>query len=120
MDMGRAHRMIGEMYMLLEDFKSAIRHEELFLSKCFYISLRYSSIVHYLFSLEISRLEKNKVEEQRAYATIGRVHLLHGQSLPDLVQSTEPLKNAEKAFLKSLLICKKYFLIILLLIQIIP
>lgn len=87
MDMGRAHRIIGEIYMLLEKFEEAIEHEQIF--------------------LEMAKLSKNKVEEQRAYATIGRVHLVHGQSLTDLVASTGPLKKAEKAFLKSLIICKR-------------
>lgn len=33
MENARAHRMIGEMYMLLENFNDAIKHEELYLGK---------------------------------------------------------------------------------------
>lgn len=51
----------------------------------------------------------NKVEEQRAYATLGRAHLLHGQSQNDVSigSAKEQLKQAEKAFLKSLLLIKE-------------
>lgn len=56
---------------------------------------------------EIAKKTKNRVEEQRAYATIGRVYLVQGQSLPSLVMSEEPLRNAERAFLKSLNVCKE-------------
>lgn len=33
MDKARAHRMIGEMYMLLENFNDAIKHEKIYLGK---------------------------------------------------------------------------------------
>lgn len=52
----------------------------------------------------------NKIEEQRAYATIGRVYLTKAQSQSNALQKTDDLaksiKCAEKYFLKSLLICK--------------
>lgn len=33
MEKARAHRMIGEMYMLLENFNDAIEHEQIYLGK---------------------------------------------------------------------------------------
>lgn len=50
------------------------------------------------------------MEEQRAYTTLGRAHLLHGQGLADTSASDAmtQLKQAEKAFLKSLLLTKEY------------
>ncbi|KAJ6641353.1 Tonsoku-like protein, partial [Pseudolycoriella hygida] len=78
--------MIGEMFMLLGDFAKSLKHEQIY--------------------LECSKSARNEIEEQRAYATIGRVHLLHGQSLTDIKETTPHLRKAEKAFLKSLLVCK--------------
>lgn len=57
--------------------------------------------------LECSKSAQNAIEEQRAYATIGRVYLLHGQSLSETEVATPQLRKAEKAFLKSLLVCKR-------------
>lgn len=58
---------------------------------------------------EIAKKLQNKVEQQRAYATLGRVHLLHGQSLSETSASgaMEQLKLAEKSFLRSLLLIKE-------------
>lgn len=57
-------------------------------------------------------IEKNdKIEEQRAYTTIGRVYLLKAQSDPNELnpeETAKAIKSAEKAFLKSLLKCKEY------------
>lgn len=39
------------------------------------------------------------------------MHLLHGQSLTDVEETVPQLKKAEKAFLKSLLVCKGYNII---------
>lgn len=53
--------------------------------------------------------ENSKIEEQRAYATIGRVYLLQAQSDPNGNVSENVSKhvmNAEKAFLKSLKVCE--------------
>lgn len=86
MDKAKSHRMIGEMYMLIGEFNKALQNEMIYLTT--------------------AREENDKIEEQRAYATIGRVHLLHGQSFSDLEKSLKPLRSAEKAFIKSLLICK--------------
>lgn len=55
--------------------------------------------------------QNNKIEEQRAYATIGRVYLTKAQSQLNAPQKSDDLaksiKSAEKQFLKSLLICKR-------------
>ncbi|XP_055914034.1 tonsoku-like protein [Eupeodes corollae] len=87
LDMAKAHRMCGEMYMLLCEFPKALEHIEIYLKT-------------------VKKL-KNKVEEQRAYATLGRAHLLEGQSATDSATALAPLKNAEKAFIRSLLISKE-------------
>lgn len=61
--------------------------------------------------LETAVDENNKIEEQRAYATIGRVYLTKAQSQLNASEKTNDLaksiKSAEKQFLKSLLICKR-------------
>lgn len=52
------------------------------------------------------------MEEQRAMATLGRIHLLQGQSSPDEKEAEVPLKAAEKAFMKSLVLCERYVSVI--------
>jgi hypothetical protein len=52
----------------------------------------------------------DKIEEQRAYATLGRTHLLIAESLvrdSEKDKKTEVLKNAKKAFSKSIRLCDK-------------
>ncbi|EDV40736.1 uncharacterized protein Dana_GF23769 [Drosophila ananassae] len=89
LETAKAKRMVGEMFTLLCDYDAAKDH-----------------INDYL---KIAKRLKNQVEEQRAYATLGRVHLLHGQSLADSSASgaMEQLKQAEKSFLRSLLLIKE-------------
>lgn len=91
MDYGRANRMIGEVYILMENYAEALKHEELF--------------------LKISKQENELVEQQRAYATIGRCYLLLGEhkstTLNEATKSIQDFKSAEKSFLKSLIICKE-------------
>ncbi|XP_017121409.1 tonsoku-like protein isoform X2 [Drosophila elegans] len=89
LETAKAKRMVGEMYTLLCDYDAAKDH-----------------INDYL---KIAKRLKNQVEEQRAYATLGRVHLLHGQTLADSSASgaMEQLKLAEKNFIRSLLLIKE-------------
>lgn len=87
---GIAHRMIGEMLMLLGDVNQSLKHEQQY--------------------LKIAQEEKDSIEIQRAYATIGRAFLLKGQNLTEkesINEKTKALKEAEKAFLKSLSICRE-------------
>ncbi|XP_017016651.1 tonsoku-like protein [Drosophila kikkawai] len=88
LETAKAKRMVGEMLTLLCDYDAAKDH-----------------INDYL---KIAKRLKNQVEEQRAYATLGRVHLLHGQVLAESSASgaMEQLKQAEKSFLRSLLLIK--------------
>ncbi|XP_030571588.1 tonsoku-like protein [Drosophila novamexicana] len=89
LETAKAKRMLGEMFTLLCEYDAAKDH-----------------INDYL---KIAKRLQNKVEQQRAYATLGRVHLLHGQSLSDSTASgaMEQLKLAEKSFLRSLLLVKE-------------
>ncbi|XP_037959242.1 tonsoku-like protein [Teleopsis dalmanni] len=89
LEMAKAHRMIGEMCMLLSEFDNAKQHINTY--------------------LKIVKNLHNKVEEQRAYATLGRAELLYGQSLSETSSKggMDQLKQAEKAFLKSLLLTKE-------------
>ncbi|XP_011180541.1 tonsoku-like protein [Zeugodacus cucurbitae] len=89
LEMAKANRMTGEMFMLLSEFDQAKEHINLY--------------------LDIVKRLHNKVEEQRAYATLGRAHLLHGQSTTESAASTamDQLRQAERAFLKSLLLIKE-------------
>lgn len=63
------------------------------------------------FATETAKREKNKIEEQRAYATIGRVYLTKAQSFlngrSNSTESTKAITQAERNFLQSLLICKR-------------
>ncbi|XP_068149449.1 LOW QUALITY PROTEIN: tonsoku-like protein [Drosophila tropicalis] len=89
LETAKAKRMVGEMFTLLCEYDAAKDH-----------------INDYL---KIAKRLKNQVEQQRAFATLGRVHLLHGQSLADTSASAamEQLKLAEKSFLRSLLMIKE-------------
>lgn len=41
-------------------------------------------------------------------ATLGRIYLLQGQSSTDEAEANQSLTAAEKAFMKSLVLCEKY------------
>ncbi|RVE50626.1 hypothetical protein evm_004750 [Chilo suppressalis] len=81
------NRMIGEMYMLMAEFDKALKYEER----------------HLVTAKELNNL----VEEQRAMATLGRIYLLQGQSTTNEAECKTSLKAAEKAFMKSLVLCEK-------------
>lgn len=89
MEFGRANRMIGEVYLLMGKHKNALEHEEIFLKS--------------------AEQMDNLVEIQRAYASIGRCFLIQAEdeSLNGSSEAKCNFKNAEKAFLKSLIICKE-------------
>ncbi|KAJ8716272.1 hypothetical protein PYW08_013557 [Mythimna loreyi] len=86
MEWGTCNRMIGEMYMLLAEFDKALKYEERHLA--------------------VAKELKNLVEEQRAMATLGRIYLLQGQSTTDENEAKTSLRAAEKAFMKSLVLCE--------------
>ncbi|KAH9638989.1 hypothetical protein HF086_000915 [Spodoptera exigua] len=86
LEWGTSNRMIGEMYMLLAEFDKALKYEERHLA--------------------VAKELKNLVEEQRAMATLGRIYLLQGQSTTDESESKVSLRAAEKAFMKSLVLCE--------------
>ncbi|XP_057592710.1 tonsoku-like protein isoform X2 [Hippopotamus amphibius kiboko] len=75
-----AHRKIGERLAEMEDYSAALQHQH-----------RY---------LELARSLSNHVEQQRAWATIGRTHL----DIYDHHQSQDALLQAQGAFEKSLAI----------------
>jgi NF-kappa-B inhibitor-like protein 2 len=89
MDFGRANRMIGEVYMLMGRYKDALKHEDIYLTT--------------------AKQENELVEMQRAYATIGRCYLLQSDDESVCGSNDAPAdhKAAEKAFLKSLIICNQ-------------
>ncbi|XP_075979045.1 tonsoku-like protein [Anticarsia gemmatalis] len=87
MEWGTCNRMIGEMYMLLAEFDKALKYEERHLA--------------------VAKELNNLVEEQRAMATLGRIYLLQGQSTNEESEAKTSLKAAEKAFMKSLVLCEK-------------
>ncbi|XP_049874535.1 tonsoku-like protein [Pectinophora gossypiella] len=86
MEWGTCNRMIGEMYMLMAEFDKALKYEERHLA--------------------VAKELKNLVEEQRAMATLGRIYLLQGQSSTNEDEASTSLKAAEKAFMKSLVLCE--------------
>jgi tetratricopeptide (TPR) repeat protein len=89
MDFGRAARMIGEVYLRMERYKDALRHENIYLKQ--------------------AKLANDFVELQRAHATIGRCYLLmaEDEAARDPKDAEVNFKAAEKSFLKSLMICRE-------------
>ena len=92
MDEGRAYRMIGEALALQSKYDDSLKFEHLY--------------------LKIAKEQKDLVEMQRAYATLGRSYLLKAEDEHDNnencdISINEDFKSAERAFLKGLLICKE-------------
>lgn len=56
---------------------------------------------------DVSRELNNKLEEQRALATIGHTHLTYFLDVVDNPDKSR-LKLAHKAFMKSLNVCERY------------
>lgn len=92
----RANRMIGEVLVNQGKFKDALKYENIY--------------------LKIASEEKNLVEMQRAYATLGRCYLLkaeeentvnHNNEDDTNISNNEHFKAGERAFIKALLICKE-------------
>ncbi|KAB1257922.1 Tonsoku-like protein [Camelus dromedarius] len=78
-----AHRKIGERLAEMEDYSAALQHQH-----------RYLELAHSL---------SNYIEQQRAWATIGRTHL----DIYDHHQSQDALLQAQTAFEKSLAIVEE-------------
>ncbi|XP_042863522.1 tonsoku-like protein [Penaeus japonicus] len=85
-----AHRRMGEVYSEMSEWGKALHHQNKHLS--------------------LAKEAESLVEEQRAYATLGRTHLqkaeeagLRGQE----EEQTKALTEAEKAFLRSLSVCER-------------
>ena len=87
LDVGRADRMIGEICCEKGEFNKAIAHQKNHLSA--------------------SRDEHDKVEEQRALATLGRTYFLLAESIVDNSSEVRviALNEAKKFYMKSLEIC---------------
>lgn len=56
--------------------------------------------------IDVAREENNKLEQQRALATIGRTHLTSAMSESENMDETS-LKLAHRAFTKSLMLCER-------------
>ncbi|KAJ8664786.1 hypothetical protein QAD02_006448 [Eretmocerus hayati] len=85
-----AHRMIGEVYADLGRFKEALDHQNQY--------------------LELAQQLENLIEEQRAYATLGRTHLLIADSLTKDTEKEDKkkaLRDAKGAFTESIKLCEK-------------
>ncbi|XP_029178844.1 tonsoku-like protein isoform X2 [Nylanderia fulva] len=83
-----AHRMIGEVHASLGDYERALIHQNL--------------------HLEGARDMKNLIEEQRAFATLGRTYFCLAESLSDHSQKRdEALVNAKQAYVNSMELCDK-------------
>lgn len=84
-----ANRMIGETLCALGEFEEAVQHQK----------------VH----LTYSRDEGNLVEEQRAFATLGRTYFVRAESLTDTEdpERKQCLDLCRKYYLKSLNICDR-------------
>ncbi|XP_076299683.1 tonsoku-like protein [Lasioglossum baleicum] len=83
-----AHRMIGETQANLGAYEEALKHQN-----------------HYL---EGAKETNSLLEEQRAYATLGRTYFCWGESLvEDSDNRPEILSNARKAYMKSIRLCNE-------------
>lgn len=83
-----AHRMIGEVYASLGDYELALVHQNL--------------------HLEGAKDMKNLIEEQRAFATLGRTYFCLAESLIGKTQKRdEALANAKVAYVQSMELCDK-------------
>ncbi|XP_053996301.1 tonsoku-like protein [Hylaeus anthracinus] len=83
-----AHRMIGEIHADRGNYEEALKYQN-----------------HYL---EGAKEINNLLEEQRAYATLGRTYFCWAESLPEKSEKkTEVLINAKKAYVKSIRLCNK-------------
>lgn len=81
-----AHRMIGEVYVSLGNYEQALIHQNLY--------------------LQGAKDMKNLIEEQRAFATLGRTHFCLADSLLSQSQEQkEALANAKSAYVKSMELC---------------
>ncbi|XP_018325905.1 tonsoku-like protein isoform X3 [Agrilus planipennis] len=84
MDYAKANRMIGEAYMHLNQFEEALQCQNIYLG--------------------IAQEENNKLEEQRALATIGHTYLT--SYLYDSENNKKHLDFAQNFLMKSLVICE--------------
>ncbi|XP_076238702.1 tonsoku-like protein isoform X2 [Calliopsis andreniformis] len=83
-----AHRMIGEIHVNFGTYEEALKHQN-----------------HYL---EGAKEINNLLEEQRAYATLGRTYFCWAESLDDKAENkTEALTSARKAYTKSIRLCNE-------------
>jgi len=83
-----AHRMIGEVYANLQDYEQALKHQNL--------------------HLEGAKNMKSSIEEQRAFATLGRTYFCLAESLIGKTQKRdEALTNAKMAYVQSMELCDK-------------
>lgn len=83
-----AHRMIGEVHASWGDYEQALVHQNL--------------------HLEGAKDMKNLIEEQRAFATLGRTYFCLAESLTDHSQKRkEALTNAKIAYVNSMELCDK-------------
>ncbi|XP_015923190.1 tonsoku-like protein [Parasteatoda tepidariorum] len=85
--MAVAHRKIGECYAALSNFKKALHHVNFFLN--------------------LSKSIKSVVEEQRAWATLGRTYYMKykNETDPEIVKKTRDL--SEKAYMCALRLLEK-------------
>nr|XP_018915883.1 PREDICTED: tonsoku-like protein [Bemisia tabaci] len=88
-DIGVANRMIGEVLCCLGEFDQAIEHQKK--------------------HLDLSKEEKNLVEEQRALATLGRTYFVKAESYADVDsdERSSALYYSQQYYQESLTICDK-------------
>lgn len=79
--------ILGECYCELGDFKKALNYQKR--------------------HLELAQSCGSVIEEQRAWATIGRTYLFQAEAMKEPTALQGVLKKGEKAFLKSLECCEK-------------
>lgn len=82
-----ANRKIGECYCELGQFQKALEHQQR--------------------HLQYGKKEHNAVEEQRAYATLGRTYLCQSDAVTGRTARRLALMKAQESFFQSLEVCKR-------------
>ncbi|XP_076306308.1 tonsoku-like protein [Tachypleus tridentatus] len=84
-----AHRRIGECYSEIGYYTDALTHQK-----------RY---------LEFAKMCESKIEEQRAWATLGRTYFLmqNSENINEIENDLPSVENAQQAFMKALELCEE-------------
>ena len=104
-----AHRKIGEALNELGKYENALEHQHKYLGKILLVNFDPFAYITYQYFSELAKNASNKLEVQRALATIGRTHFCHAEALTtnNRVLYDGALASSKKAYEKSLELCNR-------------